>query len=51
LKLEDVVKEMARKKQIEAGKVKQISAEAPIETRKELSKVANVSHDTINPSA
>lgn len=47
LQLEDVFKEKAREKQKEAGELKQKSAEAPIETRKELAKVAQVSHDTI----
>lgn len=47
LELESVFSERAKEKQKEAGELKQISAEAPIETRKELAKVANVSHDTI----
>ena len=47
LELESVFSERAKQKQKEAGEVKQKSAEAPIETRKELAKVANVSHDTI----
>ena len=48
LQLEDVFKAKAKEKQKEAGgAVPQISAKAPIETRKELSKVAAVSHDTI----
>ena len=47
LELESVFSERAKVKQKQAGEVKQISAEAPIETRKELAKVANVSHDTI----
>jgi len=48
LELEDVFKAKAKEKQKEAGgAVPQISAKAPIETRKELSKVAAVSHDTI----
>ena len=47
LEMESVFKERAKEKQKEAGEVKQKSAEAPIETRKELAKVANVSHDTI----
>lgn len=47
LQLEEVFKEKAKEKQKEAGELKQKSAEAPIETRKELAKVANVSHDTI----
>jgi N6-adenosine-specific RNA methylase IME4 len=47
LELEEVFKQRAKDKQREAGELKQISAEAPIETRKELAKVANVSHDTI----
>jgi site-specific DNA-adenine methylase len=47
LELESVFSERAKEKQKEAGEVKQKSAEAPIETRKELAKVANVSHDTI----
>jgi N6-adenosine-specific RNA methylase IME4 len=48
LQLEEVFREKAKEKQKESGgAVKQISAEPPIETRKELAKVANVSHDTI----
>jgi hypothetical protein len=47
LELESVFSERAKEKQKQAGEVKQISAEAPIETRKELAKIANVSHDTI----
>ena len=51
LQLEDVFKAKAKENQkISEGKGKQISAEVkvePIETRKELAKVANVSHDTI----
>jgi hypothetical protein len=47
MQLEEVFKAKAKEKQIEAGELKQKSAEAPIETRKELGKIANVSHDTI----
>jgi N6-adenosine-specific RNA methylase IME4 len=48
LQLEEVFSAKAKEKQKEAGgSVPQKSAEAPIETRKELAKVANVSHDTI----
>lgn len=49
LQLEEVFKEKAKENQIRKPEsVKQISAEQkPIETRKELAKVANVSHDTI----
>ena len=51
LQLEDVFKAKAKENQkISEGKGKQISAEVkvePIETRQELAKVANVSHDTI----
>ena len=48
LQLENVFSQRAKEKQKEAGgALPQISAKAPIETRKELSKVANVSHDTI----
>jgi N6-adenosine-specific RNA methylase IME4 len=49
LELEDVFKEKAKQQQIrKPDSVKQISAEQkPIETRKELAKVAQVSHDTI----
>ena len=47
LELESVFSARAKEKQKEAGEVKQKSAEAPIETRKEVAKVANVSHDTI----
>lgn len=49
LELESVFKEKAKEQQIRKPEsVKQKSAEQkPIETRKELAKVANVSHDTI----
>jgi N6-adenosine-specific RNA methylase IME4 len=47
LELESVFSAKAKEKQQEAGKLKQISAEASVETRKEIAKVANVSHDTI----
>lgn len=49
LELEEVFKVKAKENQIRKPEsVKQISAEQkPIETRKELAKVANVSHDTI----
>ncbi|MBW2631254.1 MAG: hypothetical protein JRC90_05750 [Deltaproteobacteria bacterium] len=47
LKLKPVLQEKAKERQIEAGKLKQKSAEPSIETRKELAKIANVSHDTI----
>lgn len=49
LELESVFSERAKEQQIRKPEsVKQISAEQkPIETRKELAKVANVSHDTI----
>jgi len=48
LELESVFSEKAKEKQKESGgAVPQISAEPPIETRKELAKIANVSHDTI----
>tara|TARA_B100000768_G_scaffold34260_1_gene32863 strand:+ start:3045 stop:4172 length:1128 start_codon:yes stop_codon:yes gene_type:complete len=48
LELEDVFSKKAKEKQKESGgAVPQISAKPPIETRKELSKVAAVSHDTI----
>ena len=47
LELEGVFSDRAKEKQREAGEVKQKSAEAPIETRAELAKIANVSHDTI----
>jgi len=50
LELEKVFSEKAKEKQekgINQFSLKQISAEAPIETRKELAKVASVSHDTI----
>ena len=48
LELESVFSERAKEKQKESGgAVPQISAKPPIETRKELAKVANVSHDTI----
>lgn len=54
LELEEVFREKAKESKAEkvshyrqTGEVKQKSAEPPIETRKELAKVANVSHDTI----
>ncbi len=49
LELESVFSERAKEQQIRKPEsVKQISAEQkPIETRKELAKIANVSHDTI----
>lgn len=50
LELESVFSTRAKLKQekgINQHSLKQISAEAPIETRKEVAKVANVSHDTI----
>ena len=49
LQLESVFSERAKEQQVRKPEfVKQISAEQkPIETRKELAKVANVSHDTI----
>jgi DNA modification methylase len=48
LQLEDVFKEKAKENQGNRTDIKQKSAESkPIETRKELAKVANVSHDTI----
>jgi DNA modification methylase len=48
LRLKDVFSERAKEKQKESGgAVPQISAKPPIETRKEVAKVANVSHDTI----
>ena len=48
LEIESVYSERAKEKQREAGgAVPQMSAKAPIDTRKEVAKVANVSHDTI----
>jgi hypothetical protein len=48
LKLENIISQKAKEKQQKAGgALPQKSAEAPIETRKELAKIANVSHDTI----
>ena len=48
LKLEDVFSNKAKEKQKEAGgAVRQKSDKAVIDTKKELSKVASVSHDTI----
>jgi len=47
LELESLFRKKAKEKQKEAGKLKQKSAEAPIETRKEVANVANVSYDTI----
>ena len=49
LELEEVFSKKAKEKQKEGGgAVPQKSAKPPIETRKELSKVASVSHDTIS---
>ncbi len=46
--LESVFSERAKENQGQRTDIKQISAESkPIETRKELAKIANVSHDTI----
>jgi 16S rRNA G966 N2-methylase RsmD len=48
LQLESIYSEMGKKKQKEAGgAVCQISDKAVIDTKKELAKIANVSHDTI----
>jgi hypothetical protein len=48
LELESVFSERAKEKQKEAGgAVRQISDKAVVDTKKELAKVANVSHDTI----
>ena len=48
LELEGVFSDRAKEKQQEAGgAVRQISDKAVIDTKKELAKVANVSHDTI----
>lgn len=48
LQLEDVFKAKAKENQGNRNDIKQISAESkPIETRQEIAKVANVSHDTI----
>lgn len=49
LQLEPLMLEKARKKQSEAGGAHpQKSAKPPIDTREELAKIANVSHDTIH---
>jgi N6-adenosine-specific RNA methylase IME4 len=48
LKLKPLIAAQAREKQREAGgAVPQKSAEAPVETRQELARIAGVSHDTI----
>jgi DNA modification methylase len=48
LELESVFSERAKEKQKEAGgAVRQISDKAVVDTKKEVAKVANVSHDTI----
>jgi N6-adenosine-specific RNA methylase IME4 len=48
LQLESVFSERAKEKQKEAGgAVRQISDKAVVDTKKEVAKVANVSHDTI----
>lgn len=48
LELESVFSDRAKENQGQRNDIKQISAESkPIETRAELAKVANVSHDTI----
>ena len=49
LKLKPVIAEKAKEKQAEAGgAVRQKSDKAVIDTKKELAKIANVSHDTIH---
>jgi hypothetical protein len=48
LTLKKIFEFKAKEKQSEAGKLKQNSAEAPINTRDELAKVAKVSHDIIS---
>jgi len=49
LELENIFRVKAKENQGTRTDIKQISAESkPIETRKELSKIANVSHDTIS---
>lgn len=49
LQLEDVFKAKAKENQGNRNDIKQISAESkPVETRQEIAKVANVSHDTIS---
>lgn len=49
LKLKPVIAEKAKEKQVEAGgAVRQKSDKAVIDTKKELAKVAGVSHDTIH---
>ena len=49
LKLKSIYAAQAKEKQRESGgAVPQKSVKAPIDTQKELAKVAGVSHDTIN---
>ena len=49
LKLKPIIAERAKEKQSEAGgSVRQKSDKAAIDTKKELAKVAGVSHDTIH---
>ena len=49
LELESVFSERAKEKQKEAGgAVRQISDKAVVDTKKEVAKIANVSHDTIS---
>ena len=48
LRLKPVIAEKAKEKQVEAGgALRQKSDKAEIDTKKELAKLANVSHDTI----
>lgn len=45
---EKIIEFQAKEKQSQAGKLKQNSAEAPLNTRDEVAKIAEVSHDTIS---
>ena len=48
LKLEEIIELRAKQKQKQGGELKQISAQAPVSTRKELAKIAKVSHNTVD---
>src|SRR3990167_10476559 len=47
LRKEEILKPIAKERQSQAGKLKQKSAEAPVNVREELAKASKVSHDTV----
>jgi hypothetical protein len=47
LRKEDILRPIAKEKQVEAGKLKQKSAKAPINIRDTIAKASKVSHDTV----